>query len=133
MEKPQEIDRFATLAVLASLVNAIATMLVAHLAPRAVFGGLIGMVIVIGLVLWVRLGRSAIGRVVVTIWLAFITGAALASYAFLLVQHRVSLMSPTVHVLSLITILSDCFALYFLWTTPVSAWLSRAGKAGDAG
>ena len=132
MEKPQEIDRFAGMAVLACLVNAVATMLVAQLAPRAVFGGLIGAAIVIGLVLWVRLGRSAIGRVVVTIWLAFITGAALASYVFLLVQHRTSLMSPTVHVLSLITILSNCFALYFLWTKAAGAWLKRADSIGGA-
>jgi hypothetical protein len=132
VDRPQEIERFATMAVLACVVNAVATLHMMGLAPRAVAGALLGVAIVVGLVLWVRQRRSVIGRVVVTIWLAFLTGAALASYAILLAQHRASLMSPTVHVLSLITILSDCFALYFLWTKPASAWLKRADKIDGA-
>jgi uncharacterized membrane protein len=114
------------MAVLACLVNAVATLRMMGFAPRAVAGALLGVAIVVGLVLWVRQRRSVICRVVVTIWLAFLTGAALASYAVLLAQHRAPLMSPAVHVLSLITILSNCFALYFLWTRPASAWLERA-------
>jgi uncharacterized membrane protein len=133
VDKPREIDRFATMAVLACVVNAFATLLMMGFAPRAVAGALIGVAIVVGLVLWVRQRRSVIGRVVVTIWLAFLTGAALASYAVLLVQHRASLMSPTVHVMSLITIVSNCFALYFLWTRAASAWLNQAGKIDGAG
>lgn len=132
MEKPREIDRFATMAVLACVVNAVATLHMVGLAPRAAAGASLGVAIVVGLALWVRQRRSVIGRVVVTIWLAFLTGAALASYAVLLVQHRASLMSPTVHVLSLITIVSNCFALYFLWTKAASAWISRVDKIDGA-
>ncbi len=132
MARPSEINRFATMAVLACLVNAVATLQVMGLAPRAVAGALLGVAIVVGLVLWVRQRRSAIGRVMATIWLAFLTGASLASYAVLLVQHRAFLMSPTVHVLSLITIVSNCFALYFLWTKAAGAWLNRAERVDGA-
>ena len=133
MQRPQEIRRFAALAVVACLVNASASLLLMDFNLRAAAGGLVGIGIVTGLVAWVFFARSPIGRVSVTIWLAFVTGAALASYAVLLVQHRVSAMSPAIHVLSLITIVANVFALYSLWTAASTAWLARVdGPPGNA-
>jgi hypothetical protein len=129
MERPQEIGRFAATAVVACLVNASATLVLMDFNLRAAAGSGIGVAIVVGLVAWVVLARSLIARVILTIWLAFVTGAGIASYAVLLVQQRISVMNPTIHVLSLITILANIFALYFLWTAASTAWLERQADA----
>ena len=125
MDRPQEISRFAALAAVACLVNASATLLLMDFNLRAGAGSALGVAIVLGLVAWVVLARSLIARVILTIWLAFLTGAGIASYAILIVQHRISVMNPTIHVLSLITILANIFALYFLWTAASTAWLQK--------
>jgi hypothetical protein len=78
---------------------------------------------VVGLILWVLLGRSKIGRVVLTIWLAFVVGSGIASFGILLAMHRLGTMAPGVRVLSLITIAGYIFALYFLWSRPSTAWI----------
>lgn len=132
MDRPQEISRFAVLAVAACLVNASATLLLMDFNLRAGAGSLIGVAIVMGLVAWVLLARSAIARVILTIWLAFIAGAAIASYVVLIVQHRIWAMSMTVHVLSLITIAANVFALYFLWTARSTAWLNSGSESAQA-
>jgi len=129
MDRPQEISRFAALAAVACLVNASATLLLMDFNLRAGAGSALGVAIVLGLVAWVVLARSLIARVILTIWLAFLTGAGIASYAILIVQHRISVMNPTIHVLSLITILANIFALYFLWTAASTAWLQKQADA----
>ena len=129
MDRPQEISRFAALAAVACLVNASATLLLMDFNLRAGAGSALGVAIVLGLVAWVVLARSLIARVILTIWLAFLTGAGIASYAILIVQHRISVMNPTIHVLSLITILANIFALYFLWTAASTAWLQKEADA----
>jgi hypothetical protein len=129
MDRPQEISRFAALAAVACLVNASATLLLMDFNLRAGAGSALGVAIVLGLVAWVVLARSLIARTILTIWLAFVTGAGIASYGVLLVQQRISVMSPTIHVLSLVTILANIFALYFLWTAPSTAWLERRADA----
>ena len=129
MEKPQEIIRFGTLSAIACLVNGSATLLLVHFNLRGAVGALVSVAIIVALIGWVLAGRSAIARMVTTIWLAFITGAALASYAIMLVQHRTASMSPTIHVLSLITIVANLFALYFLWTAASTAWLQNRADA----
>jgi len=125
MERPQEIIRFAVLAAVACLVNASATLLLVDFNLRAGAGSALGVAIVLGLVAWVVLARSPVARVVLTIWLAFLTGAAIASYVVLIAQHRIAVMNSTVHVLSLITILANIFALYFLWTAASTTWLQK--------
>jgi hypothetical protein len=125
MERPQEIRRFAALAVVACLVNASATLLLMHFNLRAGAGSLIGVAIVVALVTWVLLGRSGIARLILTIWLAFVTGGALASYVVLIAQHRISVINPAVHALSLATIAANIFALYFLWAAASTTWLQK--------
>jgi len=132
MERPQEIGRFAVIAVVACLVNASATLVLMDFNFRAAAGSGIGVAIVVGLVAWVLLARSAIARVILTIWLAFITGAAIASYVVLIVQHRIWAMNMMVHVLSLITIAANIFALYFLWTAHSTAWLNSGDESAQA-
>lgn len=129
MEKPREIEWFAVAGVIACLANAGATLLMMDFSPRALMSALISVAIVVGLILWVRLMRSTIGRIVATIWLAFITGAAIASYAILLAQQRTAVMSPIVHALSVVVIAANCLALYFLWRRPSTAWLQKNANA----
>jgi len=123
MGKPAEINRFAAIAVGASLVNAFGTMAAAHFATRALIAAPVSIVIVAGLAAWIMRGRSRIGRIVLTVWLAFGLGATLASYVFLLVRHQTGLMSPLVQTTTLITMAANCFALLFLWSRNATAWL----------
>jgi len=125
MERPQEIRRFAAFGIVACLVNAAATMLMMHFYLRAVAGAMVSVSIVVGLILWVLLGRSMIARVVVTIWLAFVTGSGIASYVILLALGRLATMAPGVHLSSLLTIMANIVALYFLWSPPSTAWLEK--------
>jgi hypothetical protein len=125
MDKPQEIKRFATMAVIACLINTIANMRLMNFELWPVLISLAGMAALIGLILCVAIGRSAIARVVVTIWIAFVAGSGFATYALLLVQHQLATLDPGTHVFSLIAILADCFALYFVWTAQSSAWLQK--------
>ena len=123
MGRPAEIDRFAAIAVGAGLVNALATALAAHFATRALIAMPMGILIVFGLVAWIVRRRSRVGRLALTVWLAFGLGATVASYAFLLVSHQTGLMSPAVQTLSLVTVVANCFALLFLWSRNATAWL----------
>ena len=125
MERPQEIRRFAAFGIVACLVNAAATMLMMHFYLRAVAGAMVSVSIVVGLILWVLLRRSMIARVVVTIWLAFVTGSGIASYVILLALGRLATMAPGVHLSSLLTIMANIVALYFLWSPPSTAWLEK--------
>jgi len=125
MDKPQQIVRFATFGIVACAINAAATMMMMHFTLRAVAGAMVGVAIVTGLILWVLLGRSTIARLVVTIWLAFVTGSAIASYAILLVMGRLGTIAAGTHLSSLLTILANIFALYFLWSRPSTEWLEK--------
>jgi len=125
MEKPQQIIRFATLAIVASLINFAATALVTQFTPRGLIGASISVVIIVGLVAWIVKGRSAAGRLVLTAWLAFGIGASLASYVYLLITHHTDLMSPSVQTLSLLTTVANCFAVAFLWSGASTAWLQK--------
>lgn len=126
MGKPREISRFATLALIACLINLVSTLTVLDFARQAWLASGLGAAIAIGFILWVALGRSLIGRLIVTIWLAFGIGAGLAGYAMMLAAHRPTAMGPLLHVLSVVTILLNCVALFFLWSRPSTAWLRRA-------
>jgi len=123
MDRPREIGRFAALALAACLINVVSTLLAVNFAPKGILAAGIGASIAIGLILWVALGRSLVGRIVLTIWLAFGIGAGLASYVLILIAHRIGAMSPEVHGLSLVTILLNCIALFFLWQRGSTAWL----------
>jgi len=125
MGRPAAINRFAAIAVGASLVNAFGTMSAAQFVTRALIAAPLGIVIVAGLVGWIVRGRSRVGRLALTVWLAFGLGATLASYAFLLIQHRTGIMSPMVQTLSLVSMVANCFALFFLWSRNASAWLEE--------
>jgi hypothetical protein len=129
MEKPQEISRFATMAVVACLVNAVASMRLMNFQLQPMAMSLAGAAILIGVILWVAIARSLIGRVVVTIWIAFVAGSGFATYVLLLTQSRLATLDPITHLLSLIAILADCFALYFLWAAPSTAWLQGKSDA----
>jgi len=129
MDRPRDISRFAALAAIACLVNAGATLLLVDFNLRAGAGSALGVAIVLGLVAWVVLARSLIARVILTIWLAFLTGAGIASYGLLIAQQRTSVMNPTIHALSLVTIVANILALYFLWTAASTAWLQKQADA----
>ena len=123
MGRPREIDRFAGIAVGASLANAFGTLLAAQFATRALIAAPVGIIIILGLVAWIARGRSRVGRLALTVWLAFGLGATLASYIFLLVRHRTGIISPAVQALSLVTMIANCSALVFLWSRNATAWL----------
>jgi len=131
MEKPREIARFAILVVIASLINFAATAMLSHFASRGLIGASLGIAIIVGLTAWIVKGRSAIGRLVLTIWLAFGIGSSTASYIYLLVVHRADVMSPSVQTLSLITIVANCFALILLWSRASSAWLQKQPEPSE--
>jgi uncharacterized membrane protein len=123
MQKPREIGRFAALALTACLINVVSTLMVLNFARRGWLATAIGAGIVIGLILWVAVGRSLMARLVLTIWLAFGVGAGIAGYAMILVTHSHVTMSPLVHALSVATIALNCVALFFLWSKPSTSWL----------
>jgi hypothetical protein len=125
MDKPQEIIRFACLALAASVINAAATIGFVKAGQTGTIGAVAGVLIVLALVLWVARGRSMIARVVLTIWLAFGIGVSLAAYGLMLIGHRDARVDAIVHVLSLVTVLFNCAALYFLWSQPATAWLQK--------
>jgi hypothetical protein len=129
MEKPREIVRFATLTVVASLINFAATALATQFTSHALVGAAVGIAIIVGLTGWIVKGRSAIGRVVLTIWLAFGIGSTLASYVYLAVTHRIDVMSPGVQTLSLISMVANGFALFFLWARASTSWLQKKADA----
>jgi hypothetical protein len=131
MERPQQINRFATCAVLASLINFAGTSLLADGAARALIGAAMGVVLILGLVAWTVRGRSAIGRLALTIWLAFGIGASLASYAYLLATHMATIMSPGVQALSLLATVANIVALTFLWSRPATAWLQKQPEPSE--
>lgn len=125
MNRPQEIGRFATFAVVASLINFAATLLLADFATRALIGAAMGAALVIVLMTWTVKGRSVIGRLVITVWLAFGIGGSLASYAYLLATHMAAIMSPGVQALSLLATVANIVALLFLWSPAATAWLQK--------
>ena len=129
MDRPREISRFAGLALAACLINVGSTLMVLDFAQKGLVATGIGALIAIGLILWVVLLRSLIGRVVLTIWLGFGVGAGLAGYAMILLAHQAVAMSPLVHALSLVTLALNCVALYFLWSRPATAWLQTPADA----
>jgi hypothetical protein len=128
MGRPREINRFAAIAVGASMVNAFGTVSAAQFTTRALIAAPLGILIVAGLVGWIIQGRSRIGRLVLTVWLAFGLGATLASFLFLLVRHQTGLMSPVVQVVTLLTVIANCFALFFLWSHAATAWLQESAE-----
>ena len=125
MGRPPEIKRFAAIAVGASVANAVGTLLAAQFAPRALMAAPVGILIVLGLVAWIMRGRSRVGRLALTVWLVFGLGATLASFAFLLVRHKIGVMSPSVQATSLVTTLGNIAALLFLWSRNATAWLDE--------
>ncbi len=125
MERPPQIVRFAIIAVVASLTNFAATLLLTEFTTRALVMAAIGVALVLGLVIWTVKGRNPIGRLVLTIWLAFGIGGSLASFAYLLATHMTTIMSPGVQALSLLATLANIVALLFLWSPPATAWLQK--------
>ena len=122
MDKPREIVRFQLLALAGCLINAVVALIVLHFALAAVLGVALGVVITVGLVLWVVLGRSFIARIMLTIWLAYGIVATLVRYAAFLGQYSVPL-NPLILGVSLVTLALNAVALFFLWSRPASLWL----------
>jgi len=131
MEKPQQINRFAILAVAASLMNFAATSVLTHFTSQGMIGAAVGVAIVVGLVLWIIRGRGMAGRLLLTIWLVFGIGASLASHAYLLFVHRTDVMSPSVETLSVLNLLANCLALIFLWSRASTAWLEKQPEPSE--
>jgi len=131
MEKPQQIIRFATFALVASLINFTATAVLTQFTTRGLVGAAIGVFIVVGLVAWIIKGRSAIGRLILTVWLAFGVGASLATYVYMLVAHHTDLMGPGVQTLSLVTTAANIAALIFLWSSASSEWLRKQPEPSE--
>lgn len=123
MQKPPAIIRFASLAAAACLINVVTTLIVLDFARKGWLGTGLGAAITLGLILWIVLGRSLIGRLILTIWLAFGIGAGLTAYVMMLYTHRLGAMSPMIHALSVATILLNGLALFFLWTRVSTAWM----------
>ena len=126
MGRPREIGRFAALALTAFILNAASTLEVFGFSAKGWLASLIGAAIIGGLILWVVLGRSAVGRLVATIWVAFRIGANLAGYAMILVTHVATTMGLAAHALSIAAILFDCAGLFYLWSRASTAWLQTA-------
>ena len=131
MEKPQQISRFATFAIVASLINFTATAVLTQFAARGVIGAAIGVTIILGMVAWIVRGRSAIGRLALTAWLVFGIGASLASYAYMLIKHHTDVIGPGVQTLSLVTIAANIVALIFLWSRASTAWLENRPEPSE--
>ena len=131
MERPQQISRFAILAVAASLMNFAATSVLTHFTSQGMIGAAIGVAIVVGLVLWIIRGRGMAGRLLLTIWLVFGIGASLASDAYLMLVHRTDVMSPSVETLSVFNLLANCAALLFLWSRASTAWLEKQPEPSE--
>lgn len=129
MDRPREIGRFVALALSALISNIASTLLTFGLAGNAWLGCILGAAITGGLVLWVLVGRSLIGRLFATIWIAFHVGANLAAYAWLLSTHGETRMGPAAHVFNIAASLIDSVGLFYLWSRASTAWL-QAG-AGD--
>jgi hypothetical protein len=124
MDRPREIRRFRMLALTACLINVATTLIVLNFAVGSLAGAAIGAAISIGLILWISRGRSLIGRVLLTIWLAIGIVGAVASYALILFSYHQTTMSPAVNGLSLISLALNCAALVFLWSRAATAWLA---------
>jgi hypothetical protein len=121
--------RFAALALTAFILNAVSTLEAFGFSAKGWLAALIGAAIIGGLILWVVVGRSAVGRLVATVWIAFRVGANLAGYAMILFTHVATTMGPASHVLSIAAILIDGAGLFYLWLRASTAWLQA--RPGD--
>lgn len=133
MDRPREIGRFAALALTAFILNAVSTLEVFGFSAKGWLASLIGAAIVGGLILWVVLGRSAVGRLVATIWIAFRIGANLAGYAMILFTHVATTVGLAAHALSIAAILFDGMGLFYLWSRASTAWLQSGAEDRPTG
>ena len=127
MDRPWEIGRFAALALAAFIANAISTFEVFGFSAKGWLASLIGAAIIGSLILWVIWGRSDVGRLFATVWIAFHVGARLAGYATALLTHLPTRMDAVSHAFSIAAILLDSAGLFYLWSRASTAWL-RAGR-----
>jgi len=129
MERPQQIFRFAGLALAASLINALSTVAFLNAGPAGLIGSAIGFGIVAALVAWIWRGQSLLGRLALTIWLAFGVGASLAGFGLMLFSDHAVELRKGVHVLGMIAVLLNLGALAYLWSGPATAWLQKEARA----
>ena len=128
MDRPQQIFRFAGLALAASLINALSTVAFLNAGPAGLIGSTIGFAIVAALVFWVWRGRSALGRLALTVWLAFGVGASLAGFGLMLFSAHAVELGKSVHVLGMIAVMLNLGALACLWSRPATAWLQKQAR-----
>jgi len=123
VDRPRAIGRFEALALMACLVDIIATLAAVHLATKGVLSAVVGSAIAFALILWVSRGRSLIGRIMLTIWLALGIIADIASYALLLAGGNFGNTNLLLLALSLAGFGLNCAALFFVWAPASTAWL----------
>jgi hypothetical protein len=133
MHRPRKIRRFAALALSALICNVASTLLTFGLAGNAWLGCIFGAAITGALVLWVLVGRSLVGRLFATIWIAFHIGANLAAYAWLLSTHSQTGMGPAAHVFNIAASLIDGVGLFYLWSRGSTDWLQAGGRGRPTG
>jgi len=123
VDRPRAIGRFEALALMACLVDIIATLAAVHLASKGVLSAVVGSAIAFALILWVSRGRSLIGRIFLTIWLALGIIADIAGYALLLTGGNFGNTNLILLALSLAGFALNCAALFFAWAPASTAWL----------
>lgn len=131
MDRPGEIGRFAVLALTAFISNAVSTFEVFGFSAKGWFACLIGAAIIGSLILWVMWGRSDVGRLFATIWIAFHVGARVAGYAIALFTRLPTTMDAVSHAFSIAAILLDSAGLFYLWSRASTAWLRAGGEPPD--
>ena len=128
MDKPQEIGRFAVLAIAACLINAASALFLINLSgPQRIATPIVALIL-IAVILAVVFVRSSIARLLFTVWLVYGFGRALMSYGRILFggEHAAQ---PLTIVASLIAILLNLGALFFLWSRVASQWLQKTADA----
>ena len=123
VDRPRAIVRFEALALMACLVDIIATLAAVHLAYKGIVSAVAGSAIALALILWVSRRRSLIGRVFLTIWLALGIIADVAGYVLLLTGGNFGNTNLLLLALSLAGFGLNCAALFFVWAPASTAWL----------
>ena len=123
VDRPREIGRFEALALIGCLVDVVATLIAVHLAAKGVLSAVVGSAIALALILWVSRGRSLIGRIMLTIWLALGIIADIAGYALVLTGGHFGNTNLLLLALSLAGFGLNCAALFFAWAPASTVWL----------
>jgi hypothetical protein len=123
VERPRQIGRFEAFALSACAIDIVATLTAIHRVPKGILSAVVGSVIAVLLILWVSRGRSLIGRIALTIWLALGIIANIATYTAIVSAGRLAHPNPTLLALSLIGFTLNIVALVFAWSPASTSWL----------